>query len=276
MSSVEKGDFKRKKLPDAFVSALEIQRTTAYYRHRRRSLEDLFNEDGMQYLSGFKAEIDKLAKDKPVRVLDLGCGEGVAVRDLQKKYPNWETHGIDLLPTKKEKRKEGKGEIIQGEASHLPYKSNQFDLVYSKFAYPYFPDKIKAVVEALRVTKPGGVVLISAEEGDVYELVEDTVVIKELEAKGIFFYSNMPGSKPGEVFKEINILKELHAKGIKGISEKDIISDKYVTMIKFSKSKGDDERAKLPFEFLRAVDRTFEDDSISHTDSFYKREPLKK
>lgn len=261
MSNVEKKDFKRKKLPDEFVSALEFQKREAEYHRRDRTLEELLTEGAIQSLPGLKKELENLPEDKPVKILDFGCGKGIAVKELQENHPNWEIHGIDLLPPKKKEK--GKGKIIRGEASHLPYKSNQFDLVYSKFAYPYFPDKIKATAEALRVTKAGGVILIGTEEGDAYELVKDEGV-------------------RGKVFKRIDINKELYDMGIKGVS-KENIGDEFTIRIYIHKSKGDDELVKLlPFKFLRAI----ADASARHpfrptphpecVDSFYKRVSLDK
>lgn len=129
----------------------------------------------------------------------------------------------------------------------------------------------------LRVTKEGGVVLIGTEEGYAFEIVEDPNV----EDKSSRLYRHMPGSKTGEVFKKINIQKELYDKGIAGIPKEHIGRDMIIMYI--HKSKGDDERAKkLPFKFFRAaVLRAIDDDPLftsttGHINSFYKRELLKK
>lgn len=238
------------KIPESFVSALRLQKNELYHRARDRSLKEFLNENGEQCLPGLKAELEKLPEDKLVSVLDLGCGEGVAVRDLQKEYPNWEIHGLDLLPKKERKRGSEVENVVQGEASHLPYKSNQFDLVYSKFAYSYFPDKIKAIVETLRVAKPGGVILMQVSPGDAYEIKKSAL-------------------------KKINITKELQAKGIKGILKEDIVMREDEDVISICKSEGDDERAKIPFKFLRTTDDPkFVEDHV-HIDSFYERVPEK-
>lgn len=243
---------KREKIPEPFVSALRQQKKELYHRARDRYLKELLDENDEQCLPGLKAELEKLPKDKAVRILDLGCGKGVATKELQERYPNWEVHGLDLLPKKKRKRSPEVGNVVQGEVSILPYKSNQFDLVYSKWAYSYFPDKIKAIVEALRVVKPGGVILMQVSPGNAYEI-------------------------EGHTLKEINILKELQAKGIKSILKlkKDIITGEDEDVISIYKSEGDDERAKMPLMFVGATDDPkFVEDHV-YIDSFYRRVPEK-
>lgn len=129
MSGVEKRDFEKithpeksidreKRIPDSFVSELQLHKKEVDSYQRGRHLEDLLDESSENCLPGLKEEIDKLPEDKPAKVLDLGCGRGIAVKELQDKYPNWEIHGIDLFPIKW--KEVSKDEIIQGEASHLP------------------------------------------------------------------------------------------------------------------------------------------------------------
>lgn len=245
------GEKKKEPLPEAFVSALKIhfqEGMGAFYR-RERSLEQIF----LGCLSELEEELQKLPEDKPVKVLDVGSGEGVGLKELKKQYhPNWEVSGIDLLPGKRG----GTETVVQGEASLLPYKSNTFDLVYSAFAYPYFPDKIRATLEALRVTKPGGVILLQGLPGGAYEKTE------------------APGGTKKEIEKKINILKELRAKGIKAngyryYNKTTGRREESEAFIRIHKSQGDDERANLlPFKFLGTS--AFGGD---HINSRYKREP---
>lgn len=248
------GEKKKEPLPEAFVSALKIhirEGVGSFYQNER-SLEQIFCE----CLSELKEELQKLPKDKPVNVLDIGSGQGVALKDLKKQhYPNWELHGIDISPGKEG----GTENVVKGEVSFLPYKSNTFDLVYSAFAYSYFPDKIRAILEALRVTKSGGVILLNGLPGKAYEKIE------------------APGGTKEEIKKEINILKELRSKGIKatGYRYYKRVVDRLIgrreeseLIIRIQKSQGDDEHAKLPFKFIE-TSRFLSD----HIDSYYKREP---
>lgn len=51
-------------------------------------------------------------------------------------------------------------EIRVGDAEHLPFESNSFDLGYSFGVLHHTPDTIKAISEVVRVVKPGGEVKI--------------------------------------------------------------------------------------------------------------------
>ena len=44
----------------------------------------------------------------------------------------------------------------QGDATALPFEDGSFDAVLSQFALMYFPDRIVALTEMVRVLRPGG------------------------------------------------------------------------------------------------------------------------
>lgn len=249
-----------KKLHPAFASSLKDQIEVVNFRTRNRSLDNI----SKNCISGFNLELEKLPKDKCVRVLDVGCGEGNAVQELQEKYPEWEIHGIDLSPDKKGNKT---GAIIGGEASLLPYRSNKFDLVYSAYTYSYFPDKIKAVSEIQRVTKPGGVIMVQGLPGNVYEQVESSRV-EELKANDVYIHRKYIGNKR-QFFKKITVVEELKAIGVNAKITK--YGD---ANIHIQKSSGDDERIKkLPF---RLINNTVDPHvaGFDHIDNYYIREPL--
>ena len=250
----------KNKLSDVFVSSLRIQKKLVDSHKRGRSLGEVYGE----CLPGLELELNKLSKDEHIKVLDIGCGKGGAVAELKEKYKKWEVHGIDLSP-----RKDGykTGTIVGGEASNLPYRSNEFHLVYSAHAYPYFPDKIKAMSEAVRVTKPGGVAIIQGLPGNVFEEVEASRV--EGIKCGVTIYRKDIGNNERQLFKKITVTDQLEAAGIK------VKNTKYGdASISICKSPGDEERAKkLPLKFIYATN----DPAIAgydHINSYYKREPL--
>ncbi|MBU4015972.1 class I SAM-dependent methyltransferase [Patescibacteria group bacterium] len=254
-------DFGKKELPEVFVSSLKNQKGLQRFMHDRRSLDDLLDESSTECLPGFKLELDKLSKDESVKVLDLGCGKGEAVRELQERYQNWQIHGVDLLP-----KDDGykTGNIVGGEAAHLPYKSNTFNLVYSKYAYTYFPDKIEAVRKAVLATKPGGVVIMQVSPGNVYEQVEASRVEGFKGKKVVVFREGNGGDQ--KFFKRVSVIKELRAVGIN--VENSRHSD---ANIRIQKSLGDDKRVKsLPFKL---INKTSSPD-IVRVNSYYIREPL--
>jgi ubiquinone/menaquinone biosynthesis C-methylase UbiE len=95
------------------------------------------------------------------RVLDLGCGTGIALFVLRELYPQiGPVVGLDLSVEMLEQAqaKNGAEAIgwIQSHAQTLPFDANAFDLIISHNAFHWFPDRVQALQEIKRVLKPGG------------------------------------------------------------------------------------------------------------------------
>lgn len=120
--------------------------------------------------------------DEPQRFLDLGCGNGYAVRwAAERMHPDAQATGIDVSPrmltaalgatTAWEEAREELWERI-GEApppaaaivfeeatfDSLPFADASIDIVFSNEALYYAPDLDAALKEAVRVLAPGGTV----------------------------------------------------------------------------------------------------------------------
>ena len=66
------------------------------------------------------------------KVLDVGCGKGFLLYDLEKENNNIKVQGLDISDYAIENCKdEMKGKIVQGSATHLPWEDGEFDLVIS-------------------------------------------------------------------------------------------------------------------------------------------------
>lgn len=102
------------------------------------------------------------------RVLDVGCGTGIVARLAADRAggPGTVT-GVDL--------NEGMLAVAQriapelewrrGDATSLPFADDDFDVVLSQFALMFFTDREAAAREMVRVTRPGGRVLVSVWDG---------------------------------------------------------------------------------------------------------------
>ncbi len=98
-------------------------------------------------------------KKEPGKILDVGCGNGLLLRqfiDL-----GWTAHGLDISPwTKKYAKKYGyELHITELEKSDLP--DSHFDLVLSTSNLEHIAQPIPHIQEMLRVLKPGGTLFIS-------------------------------------------------------------------------------------------------------------------
>jgi SAM-dependent methyltransferase len=145
--------------------------------HRGRGLIDLERRVG-----DVRAEIDaRLLRQDVVRVLELGCGFGIALLDLVARYgERVEAVGITRLRADADRGVQRREAARRGVASGtrlpaiavadvsrgVPFADDTFDLVVSQVAWQYFPNKAGVLREAMRILAPSGVALIDADEAE--------------------------------------------------------------------------------------------------------------
>ena len=117
-------------------------------------------------------------KENP-KVLDLACGTGLSTFQLI----DWldgvgEFHGLDFSSAMIRRAEENASELgysvdfLVGDAEELDYPDDSFDAIISNMSFQMFPDKIKALKEAFRILKPGGMIgLLYGAEDHLSELV---------------------------------------------------------------------------------------------------------
>lgn len=105
---------------------------------------------------------DKLQLDASSRLLEVGCGTGAVLSELP---PHLPVHGLDLDPAALTQCRlhAPAASLTRGDALHLPYPDNSFDLTYCHFLLLWVRDPLQALTEMRRVTKPGGHVIAFAE-----------------------------------------------------------------------------------------------------------------
>ncbi len=99
------------------------------------------------------------------RVLDVGCGSGASLFNLIRLgFDPAKMSGLDIL---EERIAEGRHrfpnmDLSQGDAREMKFASESFDLVYESTMFVTLNDEIATGIaaEMLRVTKPGGYILL--------------------------------------------------------------------------------------------------------------------
>lgn len=112
--------------------------------------------------------IKKMRFFKTDRFLDVATGTGDLSIGAAVKYPYIRVTGIDFVSAmvkagkKKVERKmlSEKITVMQGDAVKLPFRDNTFDVTGMAFGIRNIPDRQQALQEMLRVTVPGGQVMI--------------------------------------------------------------------------------------------------------------------
>ena len=105
---------------------------------------------------------------KTNRYLDVACGTGDLSVAAVMEHPQISVAGIDFVSEmvqagrnkiEKENMKE-KVMLMQGDALRIPFDDNSFDVAGIAFGIRNIPDRDQALKEMLRVTVPGGQIMI--------------------------------------------------------------------------------------------------------------------
>lgn len=100
-------------------------------------------------------------------VLDVGCGIGCGVIEMADHVgPRGWAHGVDIseaMIAEASARAKGRTnvKVSTAGATDLPYPDATFDAVRTERVLLYVPDREKALSEMMRVTKPGGRVVVT-------------------------------------------------------------------------------------------------------------------
>jgi ubiquinone/menaquinone biosynthesis C-methylase UbiE len=82
--------------------------------------------------------------------LDVGCGPGL-VMELFSPFLN--VRGLDIDPKMVQLVREKGMDAVRGDAQHLPFVDDSFDLVYCSFTMMWLPDQRRAMRELARVAR---------------------------------------------------------------------------------------------------------------------------
>lgn len=114
--------------------------------------------------------VDELAESRAPgdRLLDVGCGGGHVLLALARARPDAEMVGLDLSATglRRARRRRSAHRVdhvtfAQGSALALPFPSDAFAASVSFFSVKHWPDPGSGLAELVRVTRPGGQLLVA-------------------------------------------------------------------------------------------------------------------
>lgn len=157
--------------------------------------------------------------------LDVGCGSGAvtramallgAVRPVGVDFSNGRVEAARALA-----REHGaEVEFVHGDATQLPFSTACFDYAWSRFLFEYLPEKTAVLREMMRVTRPGGRVVVGDLDGQLQafhpmdpELADEwQAALRLLEAAG---FDPNAGRKLYQIFRnagleDIRVTAEMH------------------------------------------------------------------
>jgi SAM-dependent methyltransferase len=127
---------------------------------------------------------ERVANAKPRRVLETAAGTGILTRALARRLPETaEITATDLnqpmLDFAAAQPDASRVTWRGADALKLPFFDRSFDVVVCQFGAMFFPDKVAAYREALRVLRPGGFFVLGVwdriEENEFAAVVTDAV-----------------------------------------------------------------------------------------------------
>ena len=99
-----------------------------------------------------------VARQNPVRILDLACGSGDVTAMLREALPKAQVVGLDFSrPLLTQAKGRGLPELTEADALKLPFADGSFDAVTIAFGLRNFSDRHAGLKEIARILKPGGV-----------------------------------------------------------------------------------------------------------------------
>lgn len=131
----------------------------AYIGSIQSEAEELYRGLFNKHLGELTAQT--ATKDRPLKLLDVGCSDGSATLLLAGSVPDLEIHGLEVVPERVAKAclkgvlaREGKADAV------FPYDDGAFDVVMSNQVIEHLANQDVFLAEVYRVLKPGGVLLI--------------------------------------------------------------------------------------------------------------------
>jgi SAM-dependent methyltransferase len=106
-----------------------------------------------------RQEVARLGLPEGARILDAGCGSGRVLDELAR---FGDATGIDLSPSAVASAWARGHSVARAPVEELPFADSTFDLVTCLDVIEHTPDDHRALRELIRVTRPGGHLLLTA------------------------------------------------------------------------------------------------------------------
>jgi len=112
------------------------------------------------------AEVIKVDRTSPLKVLDAGIGTGAFATAFASRYPHaFDLTGVDVS-TKMLRQAERRlhdcnlpAQLLQGDVNSLPFENDTFDVVLAAHVIEHMAAPERALAELCRVLKPGGLLI---------------------------------------------------------------------------------------------------------------------
>lgn len=170
--------------------------------HTRYAQQATWTRDLRNYI------FEKTGLEDSERVLEVGCGTGAILSELSERPT---LYGLDIDPAALTECRVNAPDalLMRGNALHLPYPDETFDIVYSHFLLLWVGNPLQALQEMKRVTRSGGYVIAFAEPNYADRIDEPIELIRlgEWQTEALVRQGADPsiGARLAELFFEAEI-----------------------------------------------------------------------
>ena len=131
------------------------------------------------------------------KLIDIGCGTGIAASHLKRLFPQAAVCGLDIsckvIARARELDRTGSIEFVVATESELPFSDSVFDSAVCRFSLHHYPDLAAHFREVRRILKRKGIYLIVEvlpEAGRFQTMLNDVFAAAERESAGhVAYYS---------------------------------------------------------------------------------------
>lgn len=193
----------------AQLDSYYIHGTEAKEQERLAGLNEITNRSFIAYLGDCSG----------LEVGDFGCGLGRLLQDISRLYPSSRLTGLDISEEQLAAARGNTSDIpnlalLQADGNDTGLPDNSFDLTYCRYLLEHVQDPIGTAREMLRVTKPGGRIVI--QENDLHNALFYPEIDGYNELKDAFCQLQvLMGGDPHIGRKLFSILKEAGAKSVR-------------------------------------------------------------
>jgi ubiquinone/menaquinone biosynthesis C-methylase UbiE len=104
-------------------------------------------------------DFKKYVPDRDVKILDVGCHEGIGLKLLQR-WGYKKAEGIEYLPLLVRAAIRKGCKVIQGDAHSMPFSENTFNAIFGRFVLEHCHTPSLVLQECSRVLKSDGVIYL--------------------------------------------------------------------------------------------------------------------
>jgi ubiquinone/menaquinone biosynthesis C-methylase UbiE len=137
------------------------------YRSLFEQADRLNRENILEFASQARTELGGVA-----RMLDLGCDDGDWTMRLANGMQCRDVSGVEIIPERAKLARDRGVQVVGADLSReLPFSDGSFDVVHANQVIEHVSSIDLFLAEIHRVTRPGGFVIVSSENGSAWHNV---------------------------------------------------------------------------------------------------------